>query len=178
MAWFVGALNVSALLENERLGRPLEAESVSRRAGEAKLLQALCERKLMELLGGLTEPVEEMQDCKIAALEQYIEDCFTQDLGRSEVLSPDVTRKVRQMSSGRDTEEVECPPELHMWGREAFDAIQGPEGFPRGRAVATALCPSDDDQTFREFGTALRWWVTALSRWATGRIGNVVGSGL
>ncbi|KAF4738377.1 hypothetical protein FOZ62_025124 [Perkinsus olseni] len=170
MAWFVGALNVSALRENESLDNPLSADSVSCCAGEAGVLQALCERKLMDLLASHRGSVEEMQDNKITALQQFIRDCIAEDLRRSEVLPSSVRKTLLRAASESEVYEVAAPPELHEWEREApstaaFNTIERPDRRSSIWALALALYGSDDDDRLvGEFATALRWWVMAISK--------------
>ncbi|KAF4706444.1 hypothetical protein FOZ62_014583, partial [Perkinsus olseni] len=172
MAWFVGALNVSALRENESLDNPLSADSVSCCAGEARVLQALCERKLMDLLASPRGSVEEMQDSKIAALQQFIRDCIAEDLRRSEVLHSSARKTLLRAASESEVYEVAAPPELHEWEREAtstsvFNTAESPDRRASIWALASALYGSDDDDDERlvgEFATALRWWVRVISK--------------
>ncbi|KAF4680703.1 hypothetical protein FOZ60_013101 [Perkinsus olseni] len=174
MAWFVGALNVSALRENESLDNPLSADSVGCCAGEARVLQALCERKLMDLLASHRGSVEEMQDSKIAALQQFIRDCIAEDLRRSEILPSSVRKTLLRAASESEVYEVAAPPELHEWEREAtstsvFNTAESPDRRSSIWALASALYGSDDDddddeRLVGEFATALRWWVRAISK--------------
>ncbi|KAF4663213.1 hypothetical protein FOZ61_001839 [Perkinsus olseni] len=169
MAWFVGALNVSALRENESLDNPLRADSVSCCAGEARVLQALCERKLMDLLASHRGSVEEMQDSKITALQQFIRDCIAEDLRRSEILPSSARKTLSRGASESEAYEVAAPPELHEWEREAtptsvFNTIESPDRRSSIWALALALYGSDDDRLVGEFATALRWWVMAISK--------------
>ncbi|KAF4758523.1 hypothetical protein FOZ63_009305 [Perkinsus olseni] len=169
MAWFVGALNVSALRENESLDNPLSVDSVSCCAGEARVLQALCERKLMDLLASHRGSVEKMQDSKITALQQFIRDCIAEDLRRSEILPSSVRKTLLRAASESEVYEVAAPPELHEWEREAtptsvFNTIESPDRRSSSWALASALYGSDDDRLVGEFATALRWWVMAISK--------------
>ncbi|KAF4716539.1 hypothetical protein FOZ62_015041, partial [Perkinsus olseni] len=177
MAWFVGALNVSALRENESLDDPLSADSVSCCAGEARVLQALCERKLMDLLASHRGSVERMQDSKITALQQFIRDCIAEDLRRSGILPSSARKTLSRAASESEVSEVAAPPELHEWEREAtstsvFNTTESPDRRSSIWALASALYGSDDDdddddddeRLVGEFATALRWWVMAISK--------------
>ncbi|KAF4758919.1 hypothetical protein FOZ63_013434, partial [Perkinsus olseni] len=156
MAWFVGALNVSALRENESLDNPLSADSVGCCAASHR------------------GSVEEMQDSKITALQQFIRDCIAEDLRRSGILPSSARKTLSRAASESEVSEVAAPPELHEWEREAtstsvFNTTESPDRRSSIWALASALYGSDDDddddeRLVGEFATALRWWVMAISK--------------
>ncbi|KAF4677523.1 hypothetical protein FOL47_000911 [Perkinsus chesapeaki] len=162
MAWFAGALSVPALRAHQDGDTANNFESVNRRAGEAKVLQLLCERKLISWMTSGRGIVEEMQDSKISMLEQYVRDCFFHHLQESDEVS------LGDQNRHAHVDEVPPPPELHDWGRapsaDVFNVIEDAKKCPRTWEILSELCAGSEERRAREAVVAMRWWTLALSR--------------